>query len=267
MRRTQRPSGSCLTSLEKSLSRSRILPAPVGDAVVPGGASQAPDVTTLKHYLELREKDVSALSIQLREARELQRRLEEELKISHRLMDEQESKLDAAQQRERSFERERALLADGARAELEEIRFELKAKNDKVRLLQARINEEKQEMERLRERVRSDIRAIKTRERELENKLEMARSGFDALLAAREATIIELKRKLDLTEFNLDLVQDKLIREKDRAEDLKAKLARASQAVRVAGGLLDQPGSGAEEFADASGAEDGAAPTPLRKTS
>ena len=42
---------------------------PMDDAVVPGGAANAPDSDTLKKYLYLREQDVTALSAQLRQAR------------------------------------------------------------------------------------------------------------------------------------------------------------------------------------------------------
>ena len=43
---------------------------PIGDAIVPGGAAQAPDTETLKKYLLLREQDVSVLSAQLKNAQD-----------------------------------------------------------------------------------------------------------------------------------------------------------------------------------------------------
>ena len=62
--------------------------------------------------------------------------------------------------------------------------------------------------ERLRERVRQDIRKIRAREKELENRIEMVKSETGAVLAARESMILELKRKLDTAEFNLDLAHE-----------------------------------------------------------
>ncbi len=239
-------------------SRSEIMPVVMGDAVVPGGAAQSPDVATLKHYLELREKDVSALAIQLRETRELLKRAQEDLRISHSMMEDQASKLEAVSRREREFEREKALLTEGVQAEIEQMRFELKTRNDKIRMLQSKVHAGEQEMERLRDRVRSDLRSIKSNEKKLENQLEILKSDTESRIASRNGIIMELKRKLDLTEFNLDLVQDKLVRERERGEDLRAKLVRASQAVRVAGGLLDPPEPAADSNGDASGVDHGA---------
>ncbi len=213
--------------------------APVGDAVVPGGASQTPDIETLKRYLALREQDVATLSAQLHEARNHIRKLEEDLRQSHALMEEQDYQLKQKARREQEFEREKALVAQGLQAEMDEIRFQMKARADKARALESQVRETTQEMERMRERVRNDFRRIRVREKELENRLDLVKRDSEALLLAREGTILELKRKLDTAEFNLDLLHDRLAREKDSSDELREKLLRASQAVRLAGGLLD----------------------------
>ena len=237
----------------KGSPRSEIMPVVTGDAVVPGGAAQSPDLETVKYYLELREKDVSALAIQLRETKALLKKAQEELHISHSLMEEQASKLESADRREKELEREKALLVEGVQSEIDSMRFEVKAKNDKIRHLQSQLKSGEQEMERLKDRVRSDLRSIKSNEKKLENQLDMLRRDSESLLASRESVIIELKRKLDMTEFNLDIVQDKLVRERERGEELKGKLVKASQAVRVAGGLLDPPEPAADPALGASG--------------
>ncbi len=221
-------------------------PAPlVGDAVVPGGAAQSPDIETLKRYLALREQDVAALSAQLHEARRQIRNLESDLRQSHALMEEQGYRLEGKEKREQEFEREKALLIQGLQSEMDELRFQMKTRSDKARSLESQVRETAQEMERLRERVRNDIRKIRVREKELENRLEIVRKDSEALLMAREATILELKRKLDTAEFNLDLMHDRLGREKESSSELREKLLRASQAVRLAGGLLDPADSDA----------------------
>jgi chromosome segregation ATPase len=91
----------------------------------------------------------------------------------------------------------------------------------------------------LKERVRSDIRKIRVREKELENRLEIVRKDSEALIGSRENKIIELKRKLDLLEFNMDLLQDQYAREKESTFKLRERLAKAAQVVRMAGGMLD----------------------------
>ena len=51
--------------------------------------------------------------------------------------------------------------------------------------------------------------------------------------------IIELKRKLDLLEFNMELVQEQYSKERDATDQLRTRLKHAASAMREAGGLLD----------------------------
>jgi len=239
------------TGAEKGLLATPVPPAflfaePLGDAVVPGGASQSPDLETLKKYLLLREQDVGVLSNQLKAAKEQistsEQRFHEEkarcAELTH-IVSEQREKL-------ADFETERLVALERHESEMGELRFEIKAKTDKARLLEIRAQEAAEETEHLKERVRSDIRKIRVREKELENRLEIMKKDSEALLSAREKKIIELKRKLDLLEFNMDLLQDQYTREKEATVVLKDRLAKAAQVVRVAGGLLETKTSGPE---------------------
>ncbi|MBC7691069.1 MAG: hypothetical protein H7222_04820 [Methylotenera sp.] len=214
----------------------------LGDAVVPGGAAHSPDFDTLKKYLLLREQDVTALAGQLKSARDQVTSLDQQLamerarsgELSH-LAEEQKRKID-------DFEREKVIAYETSQAELADIRFQMKQRTDKARLLEAQIREATEETEKLKERVRVDIRKIRVREKDLENRLELMKKDSEALLGARENKIIELKRKLDLLEFNMDLLQDQYSREKQVSATLRDRLSKAAQVVRVAGGLLSSSG-------------------------
>jgi len=85
-----------------------------------------------------------------------------------------------------------------------------------------------------------DIRRIRVREKELEGQLEILKKDSSALLQARDEKILELKRRIDLLEFNMELVQEQFSKEKQSANDLKTKLKDAAQVMRQAGGLLGQ---------------------------
>ncbi|MDR3607993.1 MAG: hypothetical protein P4M08_11515 [Oligoflexia bacterium] len=225
---------------------------PVGDAVVPGGAASSPDVETLKKYLLLREQDVAVLSNQLKSAREQVLLFDKKIKEANGQI--LELKHVIGEQRRRIDEEALCVekLVEGLRKENEELSFQLKAKSDKAKVMEAQVRAATEEIDRLKDRVRIDIRKIRVREKELENKLELVRRDSEALIAARESKIIELKRKIDLLEFNLDLLQDQYSREKDGSAQLRDRLGRAAQVVRVAGGLLDTGTSGAAGVADAS---------------
>jgi len=212
---------------------------PLGDAVVPGGAAQAPDVETLKKYLLLREQDVAVLSGQLKASQEQVAALEQQLRMEHARATELTLVIEEQKRRIDDFDREKARYEENAASEVNDYRFQLKARGDKVRALESQVRETTSEIERLKERVRGDIRKIRVREKELENRLEILKKDSEALIVARENKIVELKRRIDLLEFNMDLLQDQFAREKETNVRLRERLARAAQVVRVAGGLLD----------------------------
>ncbi len=211
----------------------------LGDAVVPGGAAQAPDVETLKKYLLLREQDVAVLSGQLKASQDQVAALEQQLRLEHGRATELTLAIEEQKRRIDDFDREKARYEESAANEVNDCRFQLKARGDKVRALESQVRETSSEIERLKERVRGDIRKIRVREKELENRLEILKKDSEALIVARENKIVELKRRIDLLEFNMDLLQDQFSREKETSGRLRERLARAAQVVRVAGGLLD----------------------------
>ncbi len=224
------------------------LAEPIGDAVVPGGAAHSPDLETFKKYLLLREQDVAILSNQLKAANEQMKRME------HLFKDEQVKNTELSHQaKEKSqkiqdFEKEKILALQELQSEIEGLHFQVKVKSDRTRVLEHQVREAAETMEHLKERVRIDIRKIRVREKELENRLEIMKKDSEALISARESKIIELKRKLDLLEFNVDLLQDQYSREKENVTHLRDRLARAAQIIRVAGGLLDSPQSGGKSY-------------------
>jgi CheY-like chemotaxis protein len=224
------------------LSSALVFSEPVGDAVIPGGAVNSPDVETLKKYLMLREQDVAVLSNQLKSSRDQVSQLEKTLREELGKGNELEHMVAIYRKRTEEFEKEKQLALQGLQTEIDELKFQNKAKSDKARVLEAKVGEATEEIERLKERVRTDIRKIRVREKELENKLEIVRKDSEALITSREAKIMELKRKIDLLEFNIDLLQDQNAREKENSAQLRERLAKAAQVVRVAGGLLDSQG-------------------------
>jgi hypothetical protein len=218
------------------------IPALLGDAIIPGAAGQSPDVETLKKYLTLREHDVAVLSAQLRAMQDRISTLEDSLGVEKATAAELIAGSRVQKQKLEDQERAASVGQKQLLAEIEDVRFQLKVKTDQAKILEAREQEGNDEMEKLKERVRSDIRKIRVHERELENRLEVLKRDSEALIGAREQKIIELKRKLDLIEFNMDLLQNQFSREKDTSAKLRDRLAKAAQIVRVAGGLLDAEG-------------------------
>lgn len=212
---------------------------PLGDAAIPGGAVQSPDLKTIKKYLLLREQDVAILSSRLKMAQDEMLRLGNDLKEEkgknselNYIIHEQKNKIE-------KFEKEKSLLLEKFEREVNELSFHLKAKTDQVKVLEKQLESSSEQMAHLRDRVRLDIRKIGVRERELENKLEITKKDTEALLGARENRIIELKRKLDLMDFNMDLLQDQYSKEKGITSELRERLEKIGQAIKVVSGILE----------------------------
>ena len=239
-----KPKGPSQISLPSQTSSILAIFHPVDDAVVPGGVAQAPDTETLKKYLMLREQDVAVLSNQLKTIREQVAALEDTIQHEKGKNTEHSFTIAEYQRRVENFEKEKANAIEQSQNELNDVRFELKVKTDKAKVMESQLREALTETEKIKDRVRMDIRKIRVREKELENRLEIIKKDSEALLAARESKIIELKRKLDLLEFNMDLLQDQYSNEKDHNSRLSERLERAAQVLRVAGGLLDAQSQG-----------------------
>ncbi|MCM0607043.1 MAG: hypothetical protein KA715_13220 [Xanthomonadaceae bacterium] len=206
----------------------------LGDAIVPGGAASAPDVETLKKFLLLREQDVVALTTQLSAAIEHIKTLESQF-------GQEQSKVEALENENRisksmieDFEsiKESEILA--LRYENQELAKTLHEKSEKTKMMELQVRATIGEIDQIKERVRLDIRRIRVREKELENRLEVVKKDAEQLILTREIKIVDLKRKLDTLEFNMDLVKEQMNREQEKARLLKQKLMKATAAFKNA---------------------------------
>jgi hypothetical protein len=212
---------------------------PIDDSIVPGGAVEAPDEEVLKKYLLLREQDVAALSQQLRSAKQRVQALDESLEFEKARSAELSHQIEIHKGRESEFEMEKQALRESLEGDLAELRLQLKARSDRARTLELQVRAAADETEALRERVRQDLRRIRVREQELENRLELLKRDSQSQIQAREEKLTEVRRRSDLMEFNYELVQTQLEKEREQNRKLREQLAQFSKMVRMAGGLLD----------------------------
>lgn len=201
--------------------------------------SASDDVETLKKYLTMREQDVSVLTAQLTYAKEELGKSEETIKrlglqgedLFHQIND-LRKKIEGQAQELEHANRNRE-------GELEQLRFEVKSKIDRIKFLEERLSDSAGQYEKLKERVRLDIRKIRVREKELESKLEILKKDSETLIGARENKILELKRKIDLLEFNYDTLQDKNELEKQNVLKGEEKIERINKVLKLALGIIE----------------------------
>lgn len=116
--------------------------------------------------------------------------------------------------------------------ELEDMRYRLSLNEEKKALAieQAKVAESKRE--KLEQRVRIDFNQVKQREKELETKLEMLSIDVDSQVQSRDQKILELRRKIDALEFNMENVSIKEQRSQDDKRKLEDKLNKIMKTLR-----------------------------------
>jgi hypothetical protein len=198
------------------------------------------DSETLRSYLALREQDVAVLSGQVRSSQERISQLEKLLQMEKARSTELTHMNAKQEQQLKHYDQEKQVEHEVLERQVEDVNAQLKERTDKARMIEAKLRLTVDEINKVKERVRVDIRRIRVREKELEGQLEILKKDSSALLQARDEKILDLKRRLDLLEFNMELVQEQFSREKKTADDLKTKLKDAALVMKQAGGLLEQ---------------------------
>ncbi|MES2529193.1 MAG: hypothetical protein V4598_19055 [Bdellovibrionota bacterium] len=143
------------------------------------------------------------------------------------------------------------------RAELDEKKIELsivrKKLNedisdlkDRLRLEEERrlILEEKnrilrEEVDKASQRSRIDVKKVQMRERELEGRLELLKADAETQIRNRDLKILELKRKIDAMEFDMESIQTQEKRTVESRFELEDKLEKAIKTLRGAISVLE----------------------------
>lgn len=230
--------------------------APRAEAPKPAPAKRKPSVTqtdvadveVLRKYLRIKEEQLeisegerSELSKEnerlAKEAHSLQYRLRE---LEH-LESELNRKLQHNEEKSRDQESKHHLYAQ------EKDRNE-KFHLDRIKALELQVGDSNDKYENLRVRVRKDIRKIRENERDLEARLELLRKDSETLLKARDEKVLDLQRKIDALEFDLDQVQDSKVQAQVEAERYLAKLSRVARALHIATGMIEDDHISEEEL-------------------
>jgi hypothetical protein len=144
------------------------------------------------------------------------------------------------------------------RAELDERKIELsimrKKLNDEITVLRDRIQlqderkiilEEKNknlltELDKANQKNKIDIKKVQMRERELEQKLELLKADTEVQIRNRDQKILELKRKIDTMEFDMESISMQEKRSVESRFELEDKLDKAIKTLKVAISTLEE---------------------------
>lgn len=113
--------------------------------------------------------------------------------------------------------------------ELEDLKYRLTMSEEKKALAEERARQADIRKEKLEQKVRIDFNQVKQREKELESKLELLSMDVDSQVQSRDQKILELRRKIDALEFNMEnasIKEQKSHEDKRKLEDRLNKIMK-----------------------------------------
>ena len=135
---------------------------------------------------------------------------------------------------------ELTLLTKRKNKQLEEMSYRLELSEEKKMILEERNKRLEIENEELRRKTSGDLHKNKSRERELENKLELLKADTDLQIKNRDFKILELKRKIDSLEFDMESIQLKEKKTVDNKYAMEERMERVINTLRRAIGELEE---------------------------
>ena len=123
--------------------------------------------------------------------------------------------------------------------EISELKDRLKLHDERRLILEEKNRILSQELDKAGHRNKIDLKKVQMRERELEQKLELLKSDAETQIRHRDLKILELKRKIDAMEFDMESIQ---VQEKKSVEsryELEDKLDKAIKTLRNAITVLE----------------------------
>ncbi len=212
----------------------------VSTPLQPSIAKNEQDVEVIRKYLHMREDELALALGEREELSRENRRLQKENSVLHTRLREVEHSYEEMSRKVIYLEK---LLSEGERTlamEKESREIDQKNSSEKNKFLEIQLSTANERYEELKNRVRKDIRKIRIKERDLEAKLEIARRDTEALIGSRDKRVLEMQRKIDALEFDLDQVQDSRIQAESEAERYLAKLSRVARALNLAIGMIEE---------------------------
>lgn len=113
--------------------------------------------------------------------------------------------------------------------EIEDLKYRLSLSEEKKAMAVELAKQADTRREKLEQKVRIDFNQVKQREKELESKLELLSMDVDSQVQSRDQKILELRRKIDALEFNMEnasIKEQKSLDDKRKLEDRLNKIMK-----------------------------------------
>ncbi len=126
-----------------------------------------------------------------------------------------------------AMEKEKAEIEESHQSEVLILKGNLQYKESEVTRARMKVDE-------LDTRLKADFKKIRVKERELENRLELMRAEKAALIRSKDEYILEMKRKIDQLQSELDNYRGKVLELNKTVESNQEQFKRTVRALRLA---------------------------------
>ncbi len=124
--------------------------------------------------------------------------------------------------------------------EIGDLKDRLKLYDEKRLILEERNRVLLVELDKAAQKTKIDVKKIQLRERELEQKLELLKSDAETQIRNRDLKLLELKRKIDSMEFDMESISQQEKRSVESRFELEDKLEKAIKTLRSAITVLEE---------------------------
>lgn len=228
------------TILEFSEIKTEIAPPPVANSqthtafVTPQVARE--ELVSVSQYAEDELLRLQGTIRQLREEREEFLKEIDTLKSELKLKDQDKTTIDAELD---ELKIELSILKKRHLSEMEELRYQWRLSEEKKDMYEQRAKNAQKEIDRLSSKIHIDINKVKQREKELESQLELVTMDSESKVKSRDMKILELKRKIDALEFNMENVAIREQKLKDDKVKIEERLDKIMKTLRGSIKLLE----------------------------
>jgi chromosome segregation ATPase len=123
--------------------------------------------------------------------------------------------------------------------EISDLKDKLKLHDEKRLIIEEKNRILMQELDKSAQRNKIDVKKIQMREKELEQKLELLKADAETQIRNRDLKILELKRRLDSMEFDMESLSQQEKKSVESRFELEDKLEKAIKTLRTAINVLE----------------------------
>ena len=197
------------------------------------------EAEVLTRYIALREAEVEDLKGQQRQYKDYFNRVSQELSVLHEKNRELDRELASRKRSEENAQLDLVRL----REEMEGNLSRLKGEYEEKMRAQEHLERELMELDRQKNdwklRVAEDLKRIRLKERELETRHELLKRDSQALLDSKDRHLVELKRKCDALELEMESFEERLRSQSHALDNVEARKKRLIETLRLAQTLIE----------------------------